>query len=152
MGVWSLDWEDPLEEGVATHTSILAWRIPWTEETGRLWTIGLQSQTWLKQLSMHACMHALSALPIPSPCFLDRRGPQWSQFHDLSRLPLLDGAHWKDTCSEAWYPFVNIMHISSNKLGLASAEKLWVEEKLFLERSFLYPVPELDQVLIISLE
>ena len=28
--VWSLDWEDPLEEGTATHSSILAWRIPWT--------------------------------------------------------------------------------------------------------------------------
>ena len=34
--VWSLGWEDPLEEGMATHSSILAWRIPWTEEPGRL--------------------------------------------------------------------------------------------------------------------
>ena len=32
--VWSLAWKDPLEEGMATHSSILAWRIPWTEETG----------------------------------------------------------------------------------------------------------------------
>ena len=32
----SLDWEDPLEEGMATHSSILTWRIPWTEEPGRL--------------------------------------------------------------------------------------------------------------------
>ena len=31
-----LGWEDPLKEGVATHSSILAWRIPWTEETGGL--------------------------------------------------------------------------------------------------------------------
>ena len=30
-----LGWEDPLEKGMATHSSILAWRIPWTEETGR---------------------------------------------------------------------------------------------------------------------
>ena len=30
--VWSLGWEDPLEEGMAIHSSILAWRIPWTEE------------------------------------------------------------------------------------------------------------------------
>ena len=30
--VQSLDWEDPLEEGMATHSSILAWKIPWTEE------------------------------------------------------------------------------------------------------------------------
>ena len=32
--------EDPLEEGMATHSSILAWRIPWTEEPGRLWSMG----------------------------------------------------------------------------------------------------------------
>ena len=31
-----LDWEDPLEEGMATHSGILAWRIPWTEEHGWL--------------------------------------------------------------------------------------------------------------------
>ena len=38
-------WEDPLEEGIATHSSILAWRIPWTEEPGRLQSLELQSQT-----------------------------------------------------------------------------------------------------------
>ena len=35
-----LGWEDPLEEGTATHSSILAWRIPWTEETGGLQSMG----------------------------------------------------------------------------------------------------------------
>ena len=35
-GVRSLGWEDPLEEGMATHSSTLAYRIPWTEEPGRL--------------------------------------------------------------------------------------------------------------------
>jgi len=34
--VWSLCQDDPLEEGMAAHSSILAWRIPWTEEPGRL--------------------------------------------------------------------------------------------------------------------
>ena len=38
MQIQSLGWEDPLEEGMATHSDILAWRIPWTEEPG-----GLQS-------------------------------------------------------------------------------------------------------------
>ena len=38
--VRSLGQEDPLEEGMATHSSILAWRIPWTEEPGRLQSIG----------------------------------------------------------------------------------------------------------------
>ena len=40
--VQSLGQEDPLEEGMTTHSSILAWRIPWTEEPGRLQSIGLQ--------------------------------------------------------------------------------------------------------------
>ena len=40
--VWSLGWEDPLEEGMAAHSSILAWRIPWTEEPGGLQSMGSQ--------------------------------------------------------------------------------------------------------------
>ena len=40
--VWSLGREDPVEEGKATHSSILAWRIPWTEEPGWLQSKGLQ--------------------------------------------------------------------------------------------------------------
>ena len=50
--VQSLDWEDPLEKGMATHSSTLAWRIPWTEEPDRLQST--KSRTQLKQLSMHA--------------------------------------------------------------------------------------------------
>ena len=40
MQVQSLGWEDPLEEGMATHPSILAWRILWTEEPGGLQSVG----------------------------------------------------------------------------------------------------------------
>ena len=43
----SLSREDPLEEGTATHSSILSWRILWTEESGGLQSMGLQSQTEL---------------------------------------------------------------------------------------------------------
>ena len=39
---FSLGWEDHLEEGVSTHSNILAWRIPWTEEPSRLQSLGLQ--------------------------------------------------------------------------------------------------------------
>ena len=38
----SLGWEDPLKEGMATHSSFLAWRIPWTEEPGELQSMGSQ--------------------------------------------------------------------------------------------------------------
>ena len=40
--VQSLGWEDPLEKGMATHSSTLAWKIPWMEEPGRLQSMGLQ--------------------------------------------------------------------------------------------------------------
>ena len=48
--VQSLGWEDPLGEGMATHSSILAWRIPWIEEPGGLQSIGLQSWPPLSDL------------------------------------------------------------------------------------------------------
>ena len=49
--VQSLGGEDPLEEGMAVHSSVLAWRIPWTEEPGRLQSMGVtKSQTELKRL------------------------------------------------------------------------------------------------------
>ena len=42
MQVQSLGQEYPLGKEMATHSSILAWRIPWTEEPGRLWSVGSQ--------------------------------------------------------------------------------------------------------------
>ena len=55
MRVRSLGLEDPLEEGMATHSRILAWRTLSTEEPGGLQSMGSQSQTRLK----HACMYLL---------------------------------------------------------------------------------------------
>ena len=43
--VRSLGWEDRLEKGMATHSSILAWRIPWTEEPGKLQSLGV-AKSW----------------------------------------------------------------------------------------------------------
>ena len=51
--VRSLGWEDPQEEGVATHSSILAWSIPRTEETGRLQSMGSQSD--MTEMTRHSC-------------------------------------------------------------------------------------------------
>ena len=45
--IQSLGWEDPLEKEMATHSSILAWEIPRTEEAGRLQSVASQSWTWL---------------------------------------------------------------------------------------------------------
>ena len=45
MWVGSLGWEDPLEKEIATHFSIFAWEIPWTEEPGRLPSIGVTKES-----------------------------------------------------------------------------------------------------------
>ena len=63
--VWSLCWEDPLKKEMATHSSTLAWKIPWTEEPGRLQSMGLQkSQTWLNDFTTFS----------DGPYFLSSRG------------------------------------------------------------------------------
>ena len=51
--VWSLGWEDPLGKEMALHSSILAWKIPWTEESGRLQSMGSQrvGQEWAAKLN-----------------------------------------------------------------------------------------------------
>ena len=50
--VGSLGWEDPLEKGKAMHPNILAWRIPWTEEPGRLQSMGRKESDMTEQLSL----------------------------------------------------------------------------------------------------
>ena len=50
----SLGWEEPLEKGVATHSSILAWRIPWTEEPGRLHPRGHKESDTTKRPTLSA--------------------------------------------------------------------------------------------------
>ena len=45
MQIQSPGWEDPLEEGMATHSSILSWRIPWTEEPSGLQSVGSEGWT-----------------------------------------------------------------------------------------------------------
>ena len=54
MRVQSLGWEDPLEEGPTTHSSVLAWQTPLTEKPGGIQSMGVtKSQTQVKGLSMH---------------------------------------------------------------------------------------------------
>ena len=57
-GAIFLSQEDPMEEGTTSHSSILAWRIPWTGEPGGLQSIRSQKSRTLKQLSTHVPTHA----------------------------------------------------------------------------------------------
>ena len=63
MWLWSLGQKDPLAKGMATHSSILAWRIPWTEEPGRLQSMGSQraGHDWSDLAWTHARTGGLSA-------------------------------------------------------------------------------------------
>ena len=80
MWVRSLGREDPLEECIATHSSILAWRTPWTEEPGGAMVHGVaQSRTQLKQLSIHT----------HNPClyhYLEHSGDILLCIHVLSKI------------------------------------------------------------------
>jgi len=67
MQVWSLDRKDLLEEGMATHSSILAWRIPRKEEPGGLQSMRSQSRTWLSDL---ACRHVCICIIYSITCFI----------------------------------------------------------------------------------
>ena len=59
--VWSLGWEDPLKKGMATHSSILARRTPWTEEPSRLQSMGLQRvrHDWATNTFNYICIFSM---------------------------------------------------------------------------------------------
>ena len=71
--VQSLDWQDPLEEEMATHSSILAWEIPWTEKPGRLQSMGV-SESDTTKATEHTPTHvpsgsfSMSFIPSASIC------------------------------------------------------------------------------------
>ena len=95
MMVRSLGREDPLEKGMATHSSVLAWRILWTEKPGRLnrgarqvRVHGVtQSRTQLKRLSTHACMMMLcttGSMQLGTGC-------RWQSEAEIQQLDALSG-------------------------------------------------------------
>ena len=88
---------------MATHSSILAWRIPWTEEPGRLQFMGSQSRTQLKRFSTHLCCEACGLLvPQPESKPLPSALEEWSLNHWITRevLPAdflkINFLYWKD--------------------------------------------------------
>ena len=69
--VQSLGWEDPLEEDMGTHSSTLAWEIPWREEPGGLECMGLQkNRTQLSGWASEPSIHWSSSWPKMQMCFL----------------------------------------------------------------------------------
>ena len=78
--VWSVGLEDPLEEGMTTHSSILAWRIPWTEEPGGLQSVGLQRvrHYWATKHIQGSLSNRVSGLPEDGKAPGRRRYKNWA--------------------------------------------------------------------------
>ena len=75
-----------LEKEMATHSSILTWVTPWTEEPGGLQSMGSQSRTGLKWQSSHTCTHALTPMFMGLPGGSDSKEPT-DNAGDLSSIP-----------------------------------------------------------------
>ena len=100
--VRSLGWEDTLEKGMATHSSIFPWRSPWTEQPGGLHTVHsvAQSWTWLKQLSTHAGTGEIpnEAQALQGPILTGQSSAELG-FHPES---LAQGTCWKHAIWMVW--------------------------------------------------
>ena len=118
MQTWiqSLGQEDPLEEGMATHSSILAWRIPWTEEPGGLQSMGSQrvGQDWVTNTSRYQLTKSSQPLYKDSSSFFSilqvrNLRPDITQGFE-SKQPTSEPIHltalvlkWADLCSSWFY-------------------------------------------------
>ena len=63
--VRSLGWEDPLEKEMAIHSSTLAWKIPWTEEPGRLQSMGREESDTTERLHVHVLETVMAPVVVP---------------------------------------------------------------------------------------
>ena len=121
--------EDPLEREITTLSSILAWRIPWTEESGGLQSMGSQSQTWLKLLSMHT-QHAIwyivqtgilwLKLQIQCQCWVLIVAKSKSQ---IITMTLYNVTHFSVQLSLIFYAYDNFL--CSSHIILPSVSSVW---------------------------
>ena len=106
--VWFLGWEGPLEKGMAIHSSILAWRIPWTEEPG-----GLQSMAW-QRVRHNWAPNTFTFSLIPEPSF-----PKHSGYKHISGIRQPDLVSWLPEvvavkpCASCLH-FLNFIYLSVN--------------------------------------
>ena len=108
--VWSLHWEDPLEKGMATHSTIPAWRISWTEEFGGLQSLGSQrvrhawvNFTHINKLWNIVVVQLLSCVGLSDP--MDCRTPCLPVLHYLLEFAWVH-IHWVGDALEPSYPLL----------------------------------------------
>ena len=133
----SLDWEDPLEEEMATHSSILSWRIPWTEEPRMLQTMGLQRvrHNWANQMFfISPCILKVEKAMAPHsstlawkiPCMEDSGGLQSMGllrvgYDWVTSLSLFTLMHWR----RKWQPTPVFLPGESQGRGSLVSCRLW---------------------------
>ena len=76
MWVWSLGREDPLEEEMASHSSILAWEIPWTEEPGGLQSMGAATSQTQLRITHQTWKYCMTLTSVMKRVFTQRTEPQ----------------------------------------------------------------------------
>ena len=118
MWVQSLDWKDPLEKEMATHSSILAWRIPWTEEPGEFQSMGLQRvrHNWSDLAHAHS-NHINQSNPFLGLSFI-RAGPKAGCSDVLS--PDLGAAHSSLPSPSSWWSWCLLYTGCTDKMIMMS--------------------------------
>ena len=94
--VWYLDGKDPMEEGMAAHSSILAWKIPWTEEPVKLQSIGSQrvGHHWATSLSLSFWDFNRTEKDMISNDIISRSGSQKLQFNGGKNISVPSVNFW----------------------------------------------------------
>ena len=117
--VWSLGQEDPLKKGLATLSSILAWRISWTEEPGGLQSRGLQRvrHDWSDLARMHSSKTARALKDKDRQELLTVKGVGWGQgvWHPYS-MSGNRGSRASQHRSQGWFPAFVIVRFSLRKM------------------------------------
>ena len=107
--VQSLGLEDPLEEGMATHSSVLAWRIPWTEEPGRLQSMGLQKLNTIEPLSSVQFSRSVMSDSLRPHESQPLNKSNWKENNFIFVFQLSLGQDW---CFFLWYQFSQFSSVS----------------------------------------
>ena len=117
-----------LEKKMANHSSVLAWRIPWMEESGGLLSMGSHSQIWLKQHSMHACIGEGHGNPLQCSCLESPRdgGAWWAAVYGVAQSRI-----WLKRLSSSSSSSRDAMHRPCEQLFCISSEI--VDVTLFLQ-------------------
>ena len=142
--VWSLGWKDPLEEEIVTHSSILAWEIPWTGEPGGLQSIGSQkSQTRLSDYTTSwesHCEVSEVAQSCPTLCDLVGCSLPGCSVHGIRQARILEWVAISFSRGSSWSrDQTRVSHLAGRRFNLWATREAQ-ESHYFFSSSFTCPM------------